>query len=111
MKSALNGGLQLSILDGWWVEGYDGQNGWAIESHGGTDPEAQDERDANAILELIEREIVPRFYERDGDGLPRAWLKMTKAAIKSAGLRFGAQRMLADYVTRVYRPALEADRG
>ena len=106
MKSAINGGLHLSILDGWWVEGYDGQNGWGIASGAGGDSDAIDERDANAVLDLIEHDIVPRFYERDANGIPRAWLQMVKAAIKSAGLRFGAQRMLADYVERIYRPGL-----
>ena len=104
MKAALNGGLHLSILDGWWAEGYDGGNGWGIESDPDTDPETQDTRDANAVLDVLEHEILPRFYERDGAGIPRAWLSMVRAAIKTAGLRFGAHRMLADYVERVYMP-------
>jgi len=105
MKAALNGCLHLSILDGWWVEGYDGQNGWAVESHADADPDIQDERDAKVVLDLIEREIVPRFYERDEHGVPQAWMGMVRAAIKTAGRRFGAHRMLADYVERVYAPA------
>ena len=108
MKAGLNGGLNLSVLDGWWVEGYDGENGWAIASDSAADPESQDGRDAQAMLDLVEREIVPRFYERDAGGVPRAWTRMVKAAIRTAGLRFGAQRMLADYVEQVYRPALVA---
>jgi glycogen phosphorylase len=104
MKAALNGGLHLSVRDGWWSEGYNGQNGWAIESDPHADPEAQDDRDANAVLDVIEREIIPRFYDRDGAGIPRAWLGMVRAAIKTAGLRFGAHRMLADYVERMYAP-------
>jgi starch phosphorylase len=108
MKVALNGGLHLSILDGWWVEGYDGLNGWAIESDSHGDPDACDERDANAMLQLIEHEIVPRFYDRDADGLPHAWLRMVKAAIKTAGMHFGAHRMLADYIEQIYRPGLPA---
>jgi starch phosphorylase len=104
MKAALNGGLHLSILDGWWSEGCDGHNGWGVASDPNADAEAQDERDANAVLDLIEREIVPRFYERDGAGIPRLWLPMVRAAIKTAGVRFGAHRMLADYVGRVYAP-------
>ncbi len=103
MKCALNGGLHLSILDGWWVEGYNGQNGWAIEGDPAGDPDACDERDTNAVLGLIEREIVPLFYERDADGIPRGWLPRVRAAIKTAGLRFGAQRMLGDYVEQIYR--------
>jgi len=106
MKAAMNGGLNLSVLDGWWVEGHDGENGWAIGGDPATDTELQDKQDADATLDLIEREVVPRFYERDGEDVPRAWMKMVKAAIKTAGLRFGAQRMLADYVERVYQPTL-----
>jgi starch phosphorylase len=106
MKSALNGGLHLSILDGWWAEGYNGENGWGIAGDPAGDPESSDERDANAVLGLIEHEIVPRFYDRDANGIPRAWLRMVKAAIKTAGLHFGAQRMVADYAERIYRPGL-----
>ena len=106
MKAALNGGLHLSILDGWWVEGYDRANGWGIESDRSSDADARDQQDANAMLELIEREIVPLFHARDADGVPLAWLRMVKHAIKTACVRFGAQRMLADYVQGVYRPAL-----
>jgi starch phosphorylase len=103
MKAALNGGLNLSVRDGWWVEGYDGTNGWAIESDGGGDPDAGDDRDTDTILDLLQHQVVPRFYERDAEGLPRAWLAMVRSSIKVAGLRFGAQRMLSDYVARVYR--------
>jgi starch phosphorylase len=106
MKAALNGGLNLSVRDGWWAEGYDGENGWVIESDAAAGEEAQDERDSEATLNMIEHQVVPRFYERDANGVPRAWTRMVKAAIKSAGLRFGAHRMLADYVERMYRPAL-----
>jgi len=106
MKAALNGGLNLSVRDGWWAEGYDGENGWVIEADPAADPEAQDARDAEATLDMIENQVVPRFYERDGDGVPRAWIRMVKASIKCGGLRFGAHRMVADYVERVYRPAI-----
>ena len=99
------------MLDGWWVEGYDGRNGWAIASDPNAEPAVQDEHDATAMLDLIEGELVPRFYDRDGDGVPRAWTAMMKAAIKTAGLHFGAQRMLADYVERVYRPTLASAGG
>jgi len=102
MKAALNGGLNLSVLDGWWAEGYDGTNGWAIDGAVDPDEAAQDRRHAQALLDVIEREAVPRFYERDADGLPRAWLAMVRASIRTAGLQFSAQRMLADYVAQVY---------
>ena len=110
MKAGLNGGLHLSVLDGWWVEGYEGQNGWAVESASDGDPGRQDARDAKAFLDLVEKEIVPRFYDRDALGVPRAWIPMVKSAIKTAGHRFGAHRMLADYVERMYRPTIEAQR-
>jgi starch phosphorylase len=104
MKSALNGGVNLSILDGWWVEGHDGRNGWAVRSDTSVDPDRQDENDGNAVLDLIEREVVPLFYDRDAHGIPHGWLRVVKESIKTAGQRFSADRMLADYVGRMYRP-------
>jgi starch phosphorylase len=103
MKAALNGGLNVSVLDGWWVEGYEPGNGWAIASDPNAPPEVQDPRDTTALLDLIEQEIAPRFYERDSDGIPHAWVRMMKASIRTAGLRFSAGRMLGDYVSRIYR--------
>jgi starch phosphorylase len=103
MKAALNGVLHLSVLDGWWVEGFEGANGWAIEGAVADDPEAQDDRHAEAFLDLVEHEVVPLFYERDSDGIPRRWMQMVKASIRAAGLRFTAQRMLGEYVARVYQ--------
>jgi starch phosphorylase len=102
MKAALNGGLNLSVLDGWWAEGYDGTNGWAIDGDVDADEEAQDRRHAATMLRLLEEEIVPRFYDRDAAGVPRAWLAMVRASIRTGGLQFSAQRMLADYVSAVY---------
>jgi starch phosphorylase len=103
MKAALCGGLHLSVLDGWWPEAFDGQNGFAVDGDTDPDHEAQDRRHAEAALDRIEREAVPLFYERDADGLPRRWLARVRASIRTAGLRFGAQRMLDDYVRQVYR--------
>jgi starch phosphorylase len=107
MKAALNGCLNLSVLDGWWAEGYQRTNGWAIDGEIDADGDAQDARHSETMLDLIEHEIAPRFYDRDADGLPRAWLRMVKASIRTAAERFTAGRMLADYRTRVYpvRPA------
>jgi glycogen phosphorylase len=102
MKSPINGGVNVSVLDGWWAEGYDGSNGWAIDGREDADVDAQDRRDAVAMLDLLEREVVPLFYERDPDGMPRRWLKMVRASIRTAGLRFSARRMLDDYVAGVY---------
>jgi starch phosphorylase len=103
MKAALNGALNLSVLDGWWREAYDGNNGWAIPGEWDPDPEAQDERDASTLLGIIENEVVPLFHDRDADGVPRGWMQRVKASIRVAGLRFTARRMLGDYVERAYR--------
>jgi starch phosphorylase len=104
MKVVLNGGLNLSVLDGWWEEAYDGENGWAIASHG-DDPGRQDERDAIAMYNLLEHEVLPLFYERDGDGLPHRWLARVKTSLQRLASRFSADRMLRDYVTAVYAPS------
>jgi starch phosphorylase len=102
MKSAVNGGLQLSVLDGWWAEAYDGTNGWALSGEVDDDHEAQDARDADELLRLLYDEVVPEFYDRDADGLPRAWLARTKASLRTNGPAFSASRMVRDYVERIY---------
>ena len=83
MKVALNGGLNLSVLDGWWAEAYDGENGWAIASPPG-DPHMQDDHDAGALLDLLELEAIPLFYERDANGIPRGWLQRIKTSMSHA---------------------------
>jgi glycogen phosphorylase len=102
MKSAANGGLQLSVLDGWWAEAYDGTNGWALSGEVDDDHDAQDARDADELLRLLHDEVVPEFYDRDADGLPRAWLARTKASLRTNGPAFSASRMVRDYVQRIY---------
>ncbi len=105
-KVVLNGGLNLSVLDGWWAEAYDGRNGFAIglgETH--TDIEIHDKRDADALYRTICEEVRPLYYERDGDGLPRAWIARMKRAIRTLGWRFNADRMVMDYVRHCYVPA------
>jgi glycogen phosphorylase len=102
MKSAVNGGLQLSVLDGWWAEAYDGANGWALSGEVDDDHDAQDARDADELLRLLRDEVVPEFYDRDAGGLPRAWLARTKASLRTNGPAFSASRMLRDYVERMY---------
>ncbi|MDJ0865294.1 MAG: alpha-glucan family phosphorylase [Myxococcota bacterium] len=102
MKAALNGGINLSVLDGWWAEAYDGSNGWALDGTIDDDHGAQDDRDAHAMLDRLEQEVVPAFHDRDADGLPRAWLERVKASLRTAGLHFTARRMLSDYAQRVY---------
>ncbi len=101
MKVALNGGLNLSVLDGWWAEAYDGENGWAIASPQ-TDPQAQDDHDAAAALDILERDIIPLFYNRNADGVPYGWVERIKASMRTLIARFTAERMLREYVDTMY---------
>ena len=111
MKAALNGGLNLSIRDGWWDEWYDGQNGWAIPSANGlSSPDRRDELEAAALYELIEDHVSVTFYDRDSAGLPRRWLEMVKHTIATLGPKVLASRMLRDYVEGLYTPAAESER-
>jgi starch phosphorylase len=107
MKSVFNGGLQLSVLDGWWAEAYDADratpNGWAIPGEVDPDHQAQDERDAAVLHQLLEGEVVPTFYERDEADLPQRWLEMIRASLRTLGPMFSATRMLAQYVDGPYR--------
>jgi starch phosphorylase len=103
MKSVFNGGLQLSVLDGWWAEAYAGHNGWAISGEVESDHHAQDERDAAAFHSLLEGEVLPAFYERDDSGLPPRWVELMRASLRSLGPVFCASRMLAQYVEGPYR--------
>ncbi|MFI0409460.1 alpha-glucan family phosphorylase [Actinomadura sp. 3N508] len=112
MKAALNGALNLSILDGWWDEWYDGQNGWAIPSADGlSGPDRRDELEAAALYELIEDHVSVTFYDRDADGLPRRWLEMVKHTIATLGPKVLASRMLRDYVEDLYAPAAASARA
>jgi len=112
MKAALNGGLNLSILDGWWDEWFDGDNGWAIPSADGLDdPDKRDNLEAAALYDLVEREIAPRFYDRDADGLPIRWLEMVRHTLVSLAPKVLATRMVRDYVTELYAPAATSGRA
>jgi starch phosphorylase len=112
MKAALNGGLNLSILDGWWDEWYDGKNGWAIPSADGLDDsDRRDDLEAAALYDLIEHEIAPRFYEVDDAGVPTGWLEMLRHTLKSLGPKVLATRMVRDYVRQLYGPATENSRS
>ncbi|MFN8624432.1 MAG: alpha-glucan family phosphorylase [Candidatus Binatia bacterium] len=102
MKVILNGGLNLSVLDGWWAEAYDGENGWAIDTPPG-DPYQQDEHDARVLLDLLEGDVIPLFYERDAGGIPRRWLQRVKISMARLIPSFNAERMLRDYLERIYR--------
>ncbi|MDX6208527.1 MAG: glycogen phosphorylase, partial [Frankiales bacterium] len=112
MKVALNGGLNLSILDGWWDEMFDGANGWAIPSADGVDdPDRRDELESNALYDLIENNVRARFYERGADGLPPRWLEMVRDDLKSLGPQVLASRMVRDYVNQLYTPAAVSSRA
>ena len=109
MKAALNGSLNLSILDGWWEEYFDGKNGWAIPSgHEQMDAAQRDAFEASALYELIERQVAPRFYDRDDRGLPLAWIASIRHTLATLSPELSAERMLAEYVTRLYTPAARA---
>jgi glycogen phosphorylase len=109
MKSALNGGLNLSIRDGWWDEMYDGANGWAISSAAeGTEPDVRDDQEANALYDLIENQVRSRFYDTDRDKLPRRWIEMVRHTLQSLGPQVLASRMLRDYVVQLYAPAVHS---
>ncbi len=111
MKSALNGGLNLSIRDGWWDEFFDGQNGWSIPTAGGVvDPDRRDDLEAAALYELLENHVVPLFYDRDASGLPSRWVAMVRHTLRSLGPKVLASRMVQDYVDRLYLPAGAASR-
>jgi starch phosphorylase len=107
MKAALNGVPQLSTLDGWWQEGYDGLGGWAISPAGeGEDAEASD---AARCYQLLEEQVVPLFYTRDSQGIPLGWVERMRHALRLGGRRFTAHRMVAEYVQEYYVPAVRRD--
>jgi starch phosphorylase len=102
MKAAVNGTLNLSVLDGWWAEAYDGTNGWGIDGSEAPDHEQQDNRDAAAFYDLLEKEVIPLYYDRDAHGVPRGWVARMKASLRTIGPRFCATRMVDEYVQRIY---------
>ncbi|MFW6107369.1 MAG: alpha-glucan family phosphorylase [bacterium] len=109
-KVILNGGLNLSTLDGWWAQAYDGANGFAIgEGTEHASPERQDDMDAQALFDVLEKQVVPTFYRRDAEGVPRAWVARQKEAIRTLAWRFCARRMVMDYTLNCYLPAAGAD--
>ncbi|HSK75149.1 MAG TPA: alpha-glucan family phosphorylase [Thermoanaerobaculia bacterium] len=109
-KCILNGALNCSILDGWWAEAYDGSNGFAIgagEIH--ANPDVQDERDAKALFETLENEVVPLYYERNSQGVPWRWIARVKRGMRTLAWRYNADRMVMDYVQQSYLPAAGGD--
>ena len=109
-KASLNGVPNLSVLDGWWAEGYNGANGWAIG--GGEEfsqQEDQDRADAQSLYQLLEDEIVPLYYNRDRDGVPRGWVEIMREAIRSNAPQYSMMRMVKEYTTSLYLPALRSE--
>ncbi len=108
-KAAVNGVINFSILDGWWFEGYNGKNGWAI---GNTSTyktfEAQDDADSQSMYDILEEEIIPTFFDRDENNVPTNWVKIMKNSISSCGHEYSTQRMLIDYTNKLYVPQIAA---
>jgi len=107
MKAGLNAVPQLSTLDGWWAEGYMGQNGWAIPLP--QPDENADQSDAEHLFDLLEQDVVPLYYKRDARGLPVEWLQRMKHALRISGERFTARRMVQDYANHYYAPACRGE--
>ncbi len=105
MKASLNGVPHLSILDGWWIEGYNGRNGWAFGAEGG---ESRDARDAEELYTILEKKVVPLFYRVDENGIPREWVKVMKEAMKSVAPQFCARRMVKEYGQKFYQNTLKS---
>ncbi len=102
MKATFNGALQLSVLDGWWAEAYDGENGWAIPGDEGPDPGVVDTRDAQRFYDLLEHEVIPLFFDRDEHGVPQRWCERIKHALATCAAAFTATRMVDEYVEKIY---------
>ena len=108
MKAAVNGAINFSVLDGWWCEGYNGENGWVIGSTDTyNDLEYQNEMESRSIYEMLEKEIVPLFYDRGQDDLPRGWISKMKTCMQTVGPMFNTNRMIEDYTRKFYVPSME----
>jgi starch phosphorylase len=112
-KASLNGAPNMSILDGWWPEAYNGSNGWAIgEEREYTNLDEQDWNDAQHLYQLLENDILPLYYERGSDGVPHKWLAVSKESIMTVAPVFSTRRMVKEYASRLYMPAAaEAAKG
>jgi starch phosphorylase len=103
-KAAMNGALNLSVMDGWWPEAWDGDNGWTVgEPKSYEDRDTQDREDAMSLYRILEKEIIPLYYQRDADGLPREWIRRMKHALITITWQFSAARMVRDYTEQIYR--------
>jgi starch phosphorylase len=107
MKASINGGIHLSVGDGWWAEGYRGSNGWLIDGGVHTDPAGVNAAEAEALYRLLEQEIVPKFYDRDSNDLPTQWLPIVKEAIRTVMPSFSTRRMMKQYAETLYEPAVQ----
>jgi starch phosphorylase len=108
MKAALNGGLNFSVLDGWWREAYNGKNGWAIGEDADLGAEVQDKADVDSLYDTLENEIIPLFYEeRGGDEVPRKWIEVMKESLRTVTPQFSTRRMVKEYTERLYLPAMQ----
>ena len=108
MKAAVNGAINFSVLDGWWCEGYNGENGWVVGSTDTyNDLEYQNEMESRSIYEILEKEIVPLFYDRGQDDLPRGWINKMKLCMQTVGPMFNTNRMIEDYTRKFYVPSME----
>jgi len=107
MKAAMNGALNFSVLDGWWREAYNGHNGWAIGDDIAPDTESQDENDIQSLYATLENEIIPLYYDRDGDNLPAKWIELMKNSLRTVTPQFSMRRMVKEYFEQYYLPAGE----
>jgi starch phosphorylase len=108
----MNGVLNASVLDGWWCEGHDGNNGWAIgDTPCDVESRSDDAADAESLYRLLEEQIVPLYYDCDAQGIPHGWTRMVKESLRTIVPRFSARRMLKDYVQEMYIPADDANKG
>jgi starch phosphorylase len=105
MKAALNGAINLSVLDGWWAEAYDGENGWAIIPHPELSPADRTQEESAQLLNILEDETIPLYFARDARGKPEAWVRKSKTSMKSILPRFNSIRMATDYLQAYYDPA------
>ena len=105
MKASMNGAINFSVLDGWWAEGYNGKNGWAIGELQSDRPDEEDRKDADSIYKQLEDDIIPMYYERDRMGIPHRWIGIVKEAIKTVAPNFSACRMMKEYTQQMYLPA------
>lgn len=106
-KAGLNGVINLSVLDGWWGEGYNGQNGWAINPHPTTHPDERNRMEAHTVLDILEHDIIPCYFGEDTVGYSESWIKISKASMKSILPKYNSQRMLMDYLNHFYVPAIQ----